>query len=41
MTDNQKARAKIVAEYYAEFPKEPIGPANTYRSVSPVAAEVS
>jgi hypothetical protein len=26
MTDNEQARAKIVADYYAEFPKEPTGP---------------
>src|ERR1700677_4221085 len=26
MTDNEQARAKIVADYYAAFPKEPTGP---------------
>jgi hypothetical protein len=29
MTDNEQARAKIVADYYAEFPKETTGPAGT------------
>jgi hypothetical protein len=29
MTDNEQARAKIVADYYAEFPKEPNGPAGS------------
>ena len=27
MTDNEQARAKIVADYYAEFPKQSTGPA--------------
>jgi hypothetical protein len=26
MTDNEQARAKILADCYAEFPKEPTGP---------------
>jgi hypothetical protein len=26
MTDNERARAKIVADYYAECPEEPMGP---------------
>src|SRR5580658_7805770 len=26
MTDNEKARAKVVADYYAEFPKGSAGP---------------